>query len=553
VRATPMMTTQLWRTDGTAAGSRVVADGWSAPLVATDALVFSYSIDVAAPLLRSDGTAAGTFALATLPGPVRSVRATASRLYLQVDHGSRGELWTSDGTAAGTFRVLDLGTGTALALSGNNACFLVHDGLACADLALGAEVSYAPTFSEVDAAGDLVGDGQRLVFGGDEGDGFEPQLFAPDGASHQLADLAPPASSSPSQMISSGGEVYFKTSLPPRLGHSDGSRGGTALLPGPVGDAQLAAVPGGRLWALAGGVLSLVEGGVSQPRAGGPEQPLVEMATAGDRALARTADGVAVIAHADGASGSLETTSRLGAMALTAGPGYACTSDKVVRIDDHPSPDGEAPDYATVEELPGPRCVGPLVAFGDAALSWGIELMRFGPSDYELLSNKTVDAIDAAGPVAYFVSGATLYRTDGSAAGTRPAGSRPEASELRLLGRLGGTLLFADRVASLRPWTVWAVVGDGEPVELGDVTGEPSCYRESGGFGWTTEADGSLWRIESEPGPQLILRPYGRLNGIDGCELAVAGDWLLYRGSDPGHGRELWSVELLWPPGVSMP
>jgi ELWxxDGT repeat protein len=91
-------------------------------------------------LWATDGTAAGTRMVRDiLPGPLpsspRSLTAAGSLLFFSADDGEHGrELWVSDGTAAGTRLVADLNPGgfssrpSSLAVAGGNLFFAADDG-----------------------------------------------------------------------------------------------------------------------------------------------------------------------------------------------------------------------------------------------------------------------------------------------------------------------------------------------------------------------------------------------------------------------------------------
>jgi choice-of-anchor C domain-containing protein len=129
---------ELWRTDGTAAGTWLVKDinpgeGDSSPdfLTVMNGLLYftAYNSDSGAELWRSDGTAAGTQIVRdifpggeyTIGGPgfngpyssePRWLTAVNGTLYFNADDGIHGaELWKSDGTFAGTVMVKDLAPG----------------------------------------------------------------------------------------------------------------------------------------------------------------------------------------------------------------------------------------------------------------------------------------------------------------------------------------------------------------------------------------------------------------------------------------------------------
>jgi ELWxxDGT repeat protein len=113
---------ELWRSDGTAAGTaqfkNLRATGSSQPsdfFVCGAKLFFTAAItgDADRELCVSDGTVAGTALVKDIrPGPFssdpRGMVAMGGRLYFTAISGSSDtELWTSDGTAAGTTRMLE--------------------------------------------------------------------------------------------------------------------------------------------------------------------------------------------------------------------------------------------------------------------------------------------------------------------------------------------------------------------------------------------------------------------------------------------------------------
>ena len=117
---------ELWVSDGTADGTRVLKDinhagGDSEPGPFTavgDTIFFAATTDAdGRELWKTDGTEAGTLLVKDIyPGAVGSVprdlTAFNGELYFTADDGSTGrELWKSDGTAAGTVRVKDINPG----------------------------------------------------------------------------------------------------------------------------------------------------------------------------------------------------------------------------------------------------------------------------------------------------------------------------------------------------------------------------------------------------------------------------------------------------------
>ncbi|HEX3526994.1 MAG TPA: ELWxxDGT repeat protein [Thermoanaerobaculia bacterium] len=113
----------LWVTDGTAAGTHRIGDLSFSTLdhltAAGDRVYFLAKTSAGLQVWTSDGTAAGTVMLTNLPSaasfpePESEIwfRGTGSRVYFIADDVVHGqEIWRSDGTAAGTQRITDFGT-----------------------------------------------------------------------------------------------------------------------------------------------------------------------------------------------------------------------------------------------------------------------------------------------------------------------------------------------------------------------------------------------------------------------------------------------------------
>jgi ELWxxDGT repeat protein len=133
---------QLWRSDGTAAGTVLVKQHLILGLDLKPAGPFAFFTDAQNPLWRTDGTPAGTRLLRGWPdgqsGSTVLLRFTVvgQRGYFQVDSldSVGAELWVSDGTRAGTRLVKDIRPGPAsskpfsLAARGRSLFFVANDG-----------------------------------------------------------------------------------------------------------------------------------------------------------------------------------------------------------------------------------------------------------------------------------------------------------------------------------------------------------------------------------------------------------------------------------------
>jgi ELWxxDGT repeat protein len=123
---------ELWRTDGTAANTTLVKDiyndGFTGLFAAgsspdrfapgRDALLFAArDADHGYELWRTDGTSAGTTLVKDIftgltDSTIRSMMNVGGTIYFTADDGVHGrELWTTDGTAAGTFMLADINPG----------------------------------------------------------------------------------------------------------------------------------------------------------------------------------------------------------------------------------------------------------------------------------------------------------------------------------------------------------------------------------------------------------------------------------------------------------
>lgn len=117
---------ELWRSDGTTSGTRIVADitpgpdggATSSELVSIgDIVYFPGSVAGDSELWRSNGTASGTWPVSDIcRGECASypeqLTVVGSRLFfLAADEDAGSELWSSDGTASGTRRVVDIQKG----------------------------------------------------------------------------------------------------------------------------------------------------------------------------------------------------------------------------------------------------------------------------------------------------------------------------------------------------------------------------------------------------------------------------------------------------------
>ncbi|HEV2720664.1 MAG TPA: ELWxxDGT repeat protein, partial [Thermoanaerobaculia bacterium] len=209
VATTDAAGTELWSTDGTSGGTKLVADivagsGSSSPslLRAVNGVLLFNARDVnhGIELWTSDGTAAGTHLLSDIsPGPTSSQPGARivykNKMLFSADDGTNGrELWVSDGTAAGTKMLADLNPGSASSFPayfvqfGGSVYFCATGGLWKTDGTAAGTVNVSSTPGRF-----LTVAGSRLFF-----EGFTPEtgweLWTSDGTSagtHMVTEIDP--------------------------------------------------------------------------------------------------------------------------------------------------------------------------------------------------------------------------------------------------------------------------------------------------------------------------------------------------------------------------
>jgi ELWxxDGT repeat protein len=255
---------QLWRTDGTVAGTVQVTDfaGDVTDLAAAGGKLF-LAVTVPRPagelsgLYSSDGTPAGTAPVPGFPDDcvdVGGLTAAGSRIYFHADCGDSTatfSIWVSDGTAAGTRQLTSpdltasFDTFSPLVPAGNEVFFAVAGELWKSDGTTAGTVALFPppqqAYEPMSAISNLVPFGNSVLFFAYTGTGMQRGLYRSDGTAAGTSLLQPvaPPQTAPTELAVDpaftqlGGEelfVAYDAVHGTELWKTDGTPAGTVLV-----------------------------------------------------------------------------------------------------------------------------------------------------------------------------------------------------------------------------------------------------------------------------------------------------------------------------------
>jgi ELWxxDGT repeat protein len=428
--------TELYMTDGTAQGTRIVADIMPGPnssspanfVVVGDLAFFTARTNATGgELYCTDGTSAGTRLVADLAAGTASSTITAmtpfdGRLYFIAG----GSLWRTDGTAAGTTNAWPSSGSDPRTVTGSVAVFRDELYFVGNDSASGRELRALDVRGDVRLVIDigtgassgnparLMATDDRLFFSANGGSGTE--LFVTDGTAggtRQVADLNPgTAGSTPITLAAFGNRVFFSATTnasspgTTELFISDGTPGGTTALGATFGQAGPAL---GSYTAFSGGLVF-----VASDSTGGTEPWTSDGTVAGTHRLADLRPGTASssptsFGRVDGQAFFRASTPNGLDWWVTDG------TEAGTRLFGH--------DYspAAPAVLSGDR----IIAYSSALT--GLEPAAIDPATDEItplgdiqtnLAAVTADQFTRAGQYIYFQANGLLWRTDGTSAGT---------------------------------------------------------------------------------------------------------------------------------------
>jgi len=535
---------ELWRTDGTAAGTYLVKDIWpgspsSGPTGFTDfdgTLLFGACAGMGqCGLWRSDGTSSGTSMVKggwSFNSFGSGVQLGHKVLFSAAAPGVGYELWESDGTEAGTALLKDLYPG--------------------ADQWGSAASSNPGQFTAV---------GDTVFFNARDADGFE--LWKSDGTSAgttRVKDLAPgmlpwgPVSGDPRYLTPLGDQVLFEAydGQAQRLWKSDGTEGGTLPVAESAGGVRTCGSSYGynsTRFAVLGGALYL--NGTNDTA--GCELWRTDGTDTG------TAIVVDLRAGTDGASPD---------WLRAAGGRVFFTADDGVNGRELWSSDGTAAGTLLLTDvtpadagwgLYGPTGLarhgtGILMVADDGNVGaelWGSDGTPAGTSLVKDIWASTLSAVprnlvSRGDDLYFFAYGASgedvLFRSDGTASGTVPLASFVYTGNLLATG---GMLLF--KGCDQENCDLWRSDGTASgTVRVKDFTGQyagpGSDFVAFGGwfyFSAYDENEGSgLWRTDGTASGTTLFAAVSAP-----ALLTVVGDTLFFVAEDSTHGRELWKTD----------
>ena len=235
--SSPLGNYQLWRTDGTDAGTiKLLTYGSPINSWATLNNRLYFTLESNPGIWSSDGTVAGTTKV--VPSTIQYLGlgpAMNGKLFCIGD----GEIWTTDGTAAGTTVMEDLApNATGLTVVGNTLYFFAGNFPSEALYKSDGTGAGTVLVKNVNWSGDGEGAvGGKFYFAGGQGTAAGEELWVSDGTpdgTHMVADINPSGDSRPGNFADLNGILLFWASnaalQAEELYRSDGTAAGTYLV-----------------------------------------------------------------------------------------------------------------------------------------------------------------------------------------------------------------------------------------------------------------------------------------------------------------------------------
>jgi len=406
---------QLWKSDGSAAGTAVVTSASSGPIVAPGGLALVNGALICAAgngLWVTDGTQAGTLRISTVAANDPSFASLGGKVYFAGFDSAHGfELWQSDGTSAGTSLVKDIYPG-----------------------------------SNSSGVSQIVNVNGKLFFSAATTGTAGAELWKSDGTAAgtvQVGDVDPFGSALPHSIQNLNGLAAFLAfdgTGTASLFVSDGTAGGTQELIRPVSGSSLLVV-GGKAY---------FEGADS---VAGEELWATDGTLAG---TARVADinsgpGASLASNFAQVSGRVyfSATDGVHGPELWMSDGTAAGTAMVADI--NPAPTGN-------DNAVHPIILGNRLLYSDTTGLWALDNGSTNP--IRLTGAMPLESVTAGGTEFFtvgdvFAPGTSLWKTDGTVAGTMMLRAFPQAMGPHTLFAVNGAIYFAGRDSGASDYSLW--------------------------------------------------------------------------------------------------
>ena len=527
---------ELWKSDGTAAGTVQVADilqgsaGSSPrPLANLDG-IFYFTADSGGSSLefwRSDGTAEGTFRVVELPGTSKnlsSVTTTGDRFFFNFSDGVHGtELWTSDGTAAGTTLVKDLHPESP-----------------------GYYGKYPSQLVDVNGV---------LYFTAQPGYFFR-ELWRSDGTAAGTYRISAPSAPSPTRLTNVDGTLFFIRN-DNELWKSDGTEAGTAFVPRPS-ESSIGYLIN------ANGVLYFTAGEYLPGYGTRPSLWKTDGTTQGTRRIKETSLGVA--------SAFFTTYATMGESLYFAAEDPANGGQQLWKTDGGTGTEVELLNTLTNGTLSGNP--DGLTVAGDwmyyisrSSTHWtslwktdgrnAMLVKNLRPAPTSFYERRPVEMLNVSGTL-YFTAtdgehGYELWKSDGTEQGTvmvKDVNTYDQSLTARaptMLTNVDGTLYFVGDDPPYDSPRVWTSDGTAEgTTPLSKSTSYANRLVSFNGelYFFATYLSSQLWRSDGTEAGTKRVTPFGQSLQVEyGLPLVAAGDSLYFVVNDATSGRELWKSD----------
>lgn len=515
---------ELWKSNGTAAGTVQVADirqgsaGSSPrPLANLDG-IFYFTSDSGGSSLefwRSDGTAEGTFRVAELPGTSKhlsNVTTTGDRFFFNFSDGVHGtELWTSDGTAAGTTLVKD-----------------IHPD---------SPGSYGRDPSQ------LVNVNGILYFTAQPGYFFR-ELWRSDGTAAGTYRISAPSAPSPTRLTNVDGTLFFIRDNN-ELWKSDGTATGSALVVEPpvagIGylinaDGILYFTGGNGIWKTDGTAAKTQW--IKETTLGAAPAILKTFATLGESLYFAADDPV------DGGQQLWRTEAGDGAGVELLNPVAAGT------LDGNPAGFTVVGDWMYYISRSGTHWTSLWKTDGENA----VLVKNLRPAPTSAYERRPFEMVNVSGTL-YFTAtdgehGYELWKSDGTADGTvmlkdvNTNDNSLKAAAPTMLTNVGGTLYFIGTdplYGSPRVWKSDGTAPGTEPLPGGPTYANRLVNFNGELYFFSTYIYSQLWKSDGTKAGTKQITPYGQSLQLEyHLPLVAAGNALYFVVNDATSGRELW-------------